>query len=71
VNTPFTATAVWLRSKGDKSVEVLVEIDKVWRVALTESLQHEGVASHIAEGNGAKNWPRDPLTMPAVPGVTP
>ena len=52
-------TAVWLRHIG-KHVEVLVEINGVWRQAIRE--YHDSVFSHIAEGAGSHRWPTDPDT---------
>lgn len=50
-------TAVWSRRSGDY-VETLVEVDSEWKVAIREHI--DGPFSHIAEGNGAKNWKGDP-----------
>ena len=58
MNTPITITAVWLRTTGGENsgdVEVLVEIDGKWRLAIRDSTF--GEISHIAEGNGVYKWP--------------
>lgn len=47
------ATAVWLRKIGDY-VEVLVEIEGTWRMAIRELADSN--FSHIAEGAGMRNW---------------
>jgi len=64
IETPVTITAVWLRRIG-KDAQVLCEIDGEWRLAIVEGV--DGNFSHIAEGNGAKHWPPDPLND-AEPG---
>ena len=55
--TTILVTAVWSRRSGDY-VETLVEVDGEWRLAIREHIH--GYFSHIAEGNGASNWPSDP-----------
>jgi len=62
MKTEFKATAVWVRRIGDE-VQVLVEIDGVWRLAITDYAENS--YSHIAEGNGMDRWPEDPLTKAA------
>ena len=52
--------AIWLRRIGDK-VQVLVEIDNRWYMAIEEHV--DGSFSHIAEPGGAIDWPLDPVTM--------
>jgi hypothetical protein len=64
-HTTFKATAVWLRRIGDHA-QVLLEIDGVWRRAIQEHA--EGPYSHIAEGNGAADWPVDKVTSPPREG---
>lgn len=51
-------TAIWLRRIGDK-VQVLVEIEKVWRLAIEEC---DGSFSHIAEHTNPERWPVDTVT---------
>lgn len=63
--TPFTATAVWLRNLGEdgNTVQLLVEIDGHWRIAISDHFAPgQSNVSHIAEGNGMPNWPFDPVT---------
>jgi hypothetical protein len=58
--TPFTATAVWLRDDGNGQASVLLEIDGVWRVAIKEWIGHTSdTFGHIAEGNGMDKWPKE------------
>lgn len=54
--TTIPITAVWLRREGD-TIKVLVEIDSIWRLAITEYV--DCPFSHIAEGNGVGNWPSE------------
>lgn len=51
-------SGLWLRRMGD-DVEVLVEIDGVWRLAITEPL--DANFSHIAETGGLRLAPVDLL----------
>jgi hypothetical protein len=51
---------LWVRSKGDSQVEVLVEIDNEWRLLTTETIG-DGVVSHIFEPNGIIECPKDRL----------
>jgi len=54
---------VWLRDEGNGHIQVLVEIDGQWRVAIKEYTgPMEGTFSHIAEGNGKDKWPIDEVT---------
>lgn len=57
MNTPITITAIWLRNIDRHNLEVLVEIDGKWRRAIHDSFGPEESVSHIAEGNGAYQWP--------------
>ena len=59
METPITITAIWLRREIDY-VSVLAEIDGKWRLVARE--YYDAPFSHIAEGNGADNWPLDPVT---------
>ena len=60
MKTPVEITAVWLRRRGTV-VEVLVERPNGWRLAITEDI--ESNFSNCAHGNGAENWPPDPLEV--------
>lgn len=74
MKTPITTTGVWLRTGSPdprypnlKKLEVLVEIDGEWRVVITDHVPpFEAEVSHIAEGGGMLNAPRDPITAPGV-----
>lgn len=74
MKTPITTTGVWLRTgnpdpryPGLKKLEVLVEIEGQWRVAITSHVpSFEGECSHIAEGLGMQSAPLDPITAPGV-----
>lgn len=59
--TPITITVVWLRSMGNGRIEVLCEIDGVWRCAIRDIHDSQCDVSHIAEGNGAREWPVNPV----------
>lgn len=55
-----TTTAIWLRRIGGERngrVQVLLEIDDVWRVVIDDAA--DANYSHIAEGRGAEKWPVD------------
>lgn len=54
-------TAVWLRSVDRDHVQVLVETDGFWRLAIEERHGPDNPVGHIAEANGADKWPVDPL----------
>lgn len=54
-------TGVWLRTKvndaGENENEVLVEVEGVWRLVISEPV--DGIASHIVEASGIEQAPVD------------
>lgn len=54
--------AVWIRKAGctNPNVQVLVEVDGVWRIIYSEPLSHwtHGEVSHIVEPLGIDSSPR-------------
>lgn len=63
VDKKIVCTGIWLRSIGAE-VEVLVEINGEWKVAIKTSSDPlaQGVISHIAEPAGQDRWPKDEVT---------
>jgi hypothetical protein len=59
VSVPITG--VWLRTKvndaGENENEVLVEVEGVWRLVISEPV--DGVASAIVESSGIEKAPVD------------
>lgn len=54
----ITVSAVWLRRNAEH-VEVLLEIDGKWWLAIQENA--DANFSWIAEARGVSRWKRDPL----------
>lgn len=53
-------TAIWLRGSGENKVQVLVEINDKWHIAIEEHIDttfsNVIPVSYIAEGNGRSHW---------------
>ena len=65
MKTAIPITAIWLRGSGKNKIQVLVEINNKWYSVIEEyvdTASGEAIPiSHIAEGNGRKNWKEDNL----------
>jgi hypothetical protein len=59
---PIAISGLWLRVIGDR-IEVLVEIDKAWRLVIQEATGTtiEAGIGHIANPSGIRKAPPDPL----------
>ena len=61
---PVPITGVWLRGGADSALEVLVEIDKQWRLVIVESGSSD-LISHIVEPLGIRHG--TPVGNPSEP----